>query len=108
MGVRKPIRPTREVQAAIDALARAYKHTATVLNAIEDDQEAFEQATLVADRLHALADAASELRAKMVGRIWQREELSLAQLATRIGVSKTRADQMVKRANEAGREGGRS
>lgn len=104
MGDRPPIRPTKQVQAAINTITRAYAKALVVLDAIEDDQEAFEQTTVVADELHALADATSELRAVAAGRIWRRQELSLAQLADKIGVSKTRADQMVRRAGEVQKE----
>jgi len=57
---------------------------------------AFDQATELVELLRRLTDAAAAVRAQTVGRIWATEEMSLAGLAQRIGVSKARADQLVR------------
>ena len=50
------------------------------------------------------APEASELRTQAAARIWQAEELSLAALAERIGVSKARADQLIRAARATRKE----
>ena len=38
----------------------------------------------------------ANLRTRSVGELWEREQLSLAKLAERLGVSKARADEMIR------------
>jgi (p)ppGpp synthase/HD superfamily hydrolase len=64
-------------------------------------QHAFESATALADTLRQLAENAANLRARTAARIATEEKLSLSVLATRIGVSKARADQLIKSAKDA-------
>lgn len=63
-------------------------------------QHAFESATALADTLRQLAENAANLRARTAARIATEEKLSLSVLATRIGVSKARADQLIKSAKD--------
>lgn len=51
---------------------------------------------LIADAHRKAAGIAADLRARSAGRIWDTEKLSLAALADRIGVSKARADQLIR------------
>ena len=64
-------------------------------------QHAFDSATALADTLRQLAENAANLRARTAARIATEEKLSLSVLATRIGVSKARADQLIKSAKDA-------
>jgi hypothetical protein len=84
--------------AALAALAEAFSRSAEAIGKIANPHHAFESATELAGALRELADKAAELRAQMVERIWAAEEMSLATLAGRIGVSKARADQLLKTA----------
>jgi hypothetical protein len=89
------------VTAAIGALSRVYGEAAAAIEAIPDPQGAFESATKLADTLREVAEAAADLRARTVARIWEEEKVSLAALAERIGVSKARAGQLVQSAKKA-------
>ena len=93
--------PQQAVMAAIGALKRVYGDAADAVAAIPDPQSAFESATVLADTLREVAEAAAELRAQAVARIWEEEKISLAGLAERIGVSKARAGQLVQTAKKA-------
>jgi hypothetical protein len=84
---------------AIDAINKAYADATAALatvDTVEDRQVAFELAAALTHRLEDLTELAVALRKRCVRRIWEAEELSLAGLAGRVGVSKTRAEQLVK------------
>jgi hypothetical protein len=85
---------------ALNALDRVYGDLAAEVAIVDPPQRAFELATELGARLddamRAAVGQAAKLRAQMVTRIWKAEELSLAGLANRIGVSKARADQFVR------------
>ncbi len=98
MATRQP--PEPGVTTALANLRRAYEQAADVISAMPG-QRAFEAATGLADVLRELAELAAELRAQTAARIAEEEKLSLAVLATRIGVSKARAAQLVQSAQKA-------
>ena len=83
---------------ALEALSRAYEEAARAIRAIPEPQRAFAFATRLAKEMRDAHEQASELRSEQVARIWEAEELSLAKLAQRIGVSKARADQLIRAA----------
>ena len=88
-------------QQAAEQIAEALQHLQDTFRVVEettDPQQAFELATKLVDDLGNLYEQAADLRARQVGRIWREEELSLADLAERISVSKARAGQFVTRA----------
>jgi len=91
-----------------EQLVRLYEQAIATIDAIEDPQVAFEVATEHQAKIRDLHDKeearASRLRARQAVRIREAEELSLAALADRIGVSKARADQLI-RAAKASEEG---
>lgn len=62
--------------------------------------QTFTAATELADHLRRLGEAGADLRSHVAGRIWSAERLSLAGLADRIGVSKARADQLIRNAKK--------
>lgn len=96
-----PTRPMPDDLAATTAAIESnYTDARAAIEAIatNDPQLAFEFASELRDRLDLLVGNAAELRALMVERVWESEQLSLAALAKRIGVSKARADQFIQAA----------
>src|SRR6266566_7686255 len=81
---------------ALASLRDAYDHAAAIIQGDSQTQHAFESATALADALRQLAENAANLRARTAARIAAEEKLSLSVLATRIGVSKARAEQLIK------------
>lgn len=68
------------------------------LNAIENDRDldrAFRRVTVVGEHVQALREQLTALRAQTAKRIYDSESLSLAVLANRVGVSRSRAAQLV-------------
>jgi len=84
----------QQIADALAGLDQAFR----TIEGTPDPQQAFELATKLVDDLGNLYEQAADLRARQVGRIWREEELSLADLAERISVSKARAGQFVTRA----------
>nr|WP_055506801.1 hypothetical protein [Nonomuraea pusilla] len=82
----------------LHAMKRLYEEVTLALQTMPDLQQAFVRATRLADDLREMADGAALTRAKVAARIHDAEGLSLAVLATRLGVSKARADQLLKAA----------
>ena len=87
-------------------LAAFYTQVAATIDQLgeSDPQAAFTLASEHQDALRSLHDQeenrASRLRARQAARIRDKEALSLAGLADRIGVSKSRADQLVNLAKQ--------
>lgn len=86
------------IRPHVDALHAALDQATAVVRRNSDEKQAFEDATELARVLRELADAGADLRAETAARIHKAGELSLAGLAERIGVSKSRADQLLKSA----------
>jgi ubiquinone biosynthesis protein UbiJ len=83
------------------SLRDAYEQAVAVIHGDSQAQHAFESATALADTLRQLAENAASLRARTAARIATEEKLSLSVLAARIGVSKARADQLIKSVKDA-------
>ncbi|GAA1021452.1 hypothetical protein Aple_073750 [Acrocarpospora pleiomorpha] len=94
-----------DFSAVLFALRRAYREAVKAVQATADAHEAYESATRLADGLREMADAAARVRAATAAQIQKAEKLSLAGLAERLGVSKARADQLL-RAARKGSDGG--
>ncbi len=96
----------RSTDAALEAMRQAYNDAARAIEAIPDAQRAFERASELRDVADGLVGEAATLRALMAERIFKAEELSLAALADRISVSKSRANQFINlaRAAKSGKE----
>ncbi|WP_433346026.1 hypothetical protein [Micromonospora sp. CA-111912] len=91
-------------KALDDALAQLKESAAAAMAAIEltpEPNRAFEQATALRATVDELVGDAADLRARMAARIYESEKLSLAGLANRIGVSKARADQLIRSAKSS-------
>jgi 3-methyladenine DNA glycosylase/8-oxoguanine DNA glycosylase len=104
MAEQERTQPEEAAAEALDALTAAYHQAVAAINAIPDPQRAFEYATQLANALRDTYQQASELRTLTAARIWEAEELSLAALAQRIGVSKARADQLIRAARASTKE----
>jgi hypothetical protein len=83
---------------ALEEVRAAYIRAVAAIEATEDPQRAFELASGLRDAVDTLVGEAAELRAQMAYRVYKAEEISLATLATRLSVSKARADQFIRSA----------
>jgi hypothetical protein len=92
---------TGHEQGEFPALLAAYKQAVAEIEAMSDGAAGFSRATELRDLLDRLVGQAAELRARMVGKVWESEEMTLSVLASRIGVSKQRASVWVKAAKAA-------
>lgn len=81
-----------EVGAAIAAADAAL----AAIRRATDPQAKLESAGRLLDALRSRSDEAARIRHAEALRIYEEESLSLAQLANRVGISKARADQIVK------------
>jgi hypothetical protein len=93
-------------QDPIGAVRDAYRRAVDAIRETGDPQRAFEMASALRDAVDDLVGEAADLRAQMAYRVYKAEELSLAALATKLSVSKSRADQFIRNAKAAeGNEG---
>jgi hypothetical protein len=88
--------PVAEVEMALDALDVAYKEAVAAVRAVPDPEAAFPYANELSEKLRELSIAAAALRTETAARIWDSKRMTLAALADRIGVSTTRAHQLIK------------
>jgi hypothetical protein len=92
--------PTRrQIRDALAAVDRAYRKAVNLIDAVPDHQRALDDASALQQQIAAYRGDAADLRARIARRIWETESLSLAALADRIGVSKARADQLIRATN---------
>jgi predicted XRE-type DNA-binding protein len=92
---------SRVVRDAIRALTRAYSRIVEHIDATTDHQQAFRDATEASEALRKMYDHITAIRANTVLQIKEAEQLSLARLATQIGVSKSRANEIIRTAKAA-------
>ena len=85
-----------EVDEAIAAADRAL----AAIRATASPQEKLEAAGRLVEALRARSDEAARIRHAEAVRIYEAESLSLAQLANRVGISKARADQIIRAERE--------
>jgi hypothetical protein len=93
-----------QASEALSALSRAYELAEKAVEDEPDAHRAYEMATAVTEAARLLTIQLGQLRALQAARIRDQESLSLAALADRIRVSKTRAVQILEIAAKA-REG---
>ncbi|GAA1021470.1 hypothetical protein Aple_073660 [Acrocarpospora pleiomorpha] len=82
-------------------LERAFDAAVAGIDAEVDPNRAYEGATELVEAVRRLFEASAELRAHSAARLFKEEQMSLAGLADRIGVSKARAAQLIKTAKSA-------
>jgi hypothetical protein len=92
--------PTDLVREAIANLERDFARVAAVIDHATDPATAFVVVSEYSAVLRKLHDEAADLRARCANRVYSAEQMSLAVLADKIGVSKARADQLLKQARE--------
>ena len=80
----------------IDAAIAAADVALAAIRRIADSQQKLEAAGRVVEALRSRSDEAARIRHAEAVEIYEAESLSLAQLANRVGVSKARADQIIK------------
>lgn len=93
-----------DLDAVIRRLKTAYEEARGLTTAIDEPQAGFAAATQLSEALQAMLDEVAEMRALIVSRIYETNTASLSELAARFGVSKTRADQLVRRGRAAHRK----
>ena len=98
-----PNEDRQALENTIQAIRSAYEAQAAVIRAIANPQDAYELATRLRTELDPLLTEAGQLRAQMVRRVWESEPMSLSALGRRIGVSKARADQLIRAAQAKGK-----
>lgn len=84
------------VRAALADIEATHARAVAAIGAEPSLDAALIAVSELAARVRKLGDADAELRTYIVGRVWEAESLSLAALADRIGVSKARADQLIR------------
>lgn len=80
----------------IDAAVAAADAALAAIRLIADSQEKLEAAGVLVEALRSRSDEAARIRHAEAVRIYEAESLSLAQLASRVGISKARADQIIR------------
>jgi hypothetical protein len=87
--------PVETVRAALAELDQAHDAATTAVTAAPDLDSALAAVNELAAHMRRLSDADAELRTRIIGHVWEAERLSLAALAERVGISKSRADQLI-------------
>ena len=82
-----------------DAIAAA-DTALSAIRRITGSQEKLEASGKLRDGLRSRSDEAARIGHAEAERIYQAESLSLAQLADRVGISKARADQIIRKARQ--------
>jgi hypothetical protein len=88
------------VLSALADLERAFDAALMAIDADTDHNQAYTGATELVETMRRLFEKSGNQRALSAARIFEQEELSLASLADRIGVSKARAAQLIKTAKD--------
>jgi hypothetical protein len=83
---------------AIAALRHAYAEAEAAIEVADSAQDAVRQATALREAADDLVRRAADLLARMARRLRDEEDLSVAALAARLGISKARADQLLRTA----------
>jgi hypothetical protein len=94
-----------ELAALLDEFQRVYLVASDLIRGMGDPRSAYDAGTRLTKALRDLADNAAALRGEAVNTIWKTEELSLAALANSLGISKSRANQLVQPAKKEKEEG---
>lgn len=85
----------KRLASLLTAFDLAYQRTLAAIANDRDLDRAFRRATAVGERLQVLREQLTALRSQTAKRIYDTEALSLAVLANRVGVSRSRAAQLV-------------
>lgn len=85
-----------EVEAKLEELNRMCEQVSAVVRDTPDLDLAFRLADELSETVAKLAVVSASLRTEAAGRIWDSKRMTLSSLADRIGVSTTRAHQLIK------------
>ena len=90
----------KRLEGLLTAFDLAFQRTVNAIKSDRDLDRAFRRATAVGDHVQKLREELTGLRAVTAKSIYDRDSLSLAGLADRISVSRTRAAQLVNEAKQ--------
>ena len=91
---------------ALESLKRAREDAAAAVASADGPEAAFKIASDLAAVYREAAEEVAGFRVREAARVRESEGLSLAGLADRLGISKTRADQLMRLAKAQRAEGG--
>lgn len=93
------------VSALFDEIERLNELATHAITEAKDVDRALEAAKMAYARARKVAEIRGHTRNDAAGHVWHKHELSLAVLADRVGVSKSWAEEIVKRAKAKKEEG---
>jgi hypothetical protein len=79
-----------------EAIRREHKEVQAAIDAVTSPQQALDPAQRVLEATKTAYEAAMELRDRVVGRIWNAEEMTAAAMADRLNVTPQRVGQIAK------------
>ncbi|HEY3958624.1 MAG TPA: hypothetical protein VGM53_35115 [Streptosporangiaceae bacterium] len=85
---------------SVGTVARELERAMEYIRGLDDADDRWREASRLGELLKRVLEDAGSLRAAMALRIHQDEGLSLGQLGRRLGISKARADQLVRQARK--------
>ncbi|MFC4042863.1 hypothetical protein ACFO1B_30930 [Dactylosporangium siamense] len=97
----EPSSAARNVVADLASMRTAYLEIEAAIRENPDAEAAFGLATQLRELIDELVGEAATFRALMADRVFRSEDMSLAELARRLKISKARADQLVRAAKAA-------
>lgn len=83
-----------------DAQRAAFEAEVRRINDMDDLATAFREASDLVDRQAAFRGEAASCRARLAQRLWESGDASIARVADRLGITRQRAYQLIKRARE--------
>lgn len=86
-----------------EVIEREHKEVRATIDAVSSPQQALDPAQKVLEAAKVTYEAAMELRDRVVGRIWDAEEMTAAAMSDRLNVTPQRVGQIAK-AQRAGKE----
>lgn len=90
----------------VNAVFAACRAALAAISGLRSPSERIDAAGQLADRLRDFSDEAARIRHEEALRIWEAEGLTLSQLAALAGISKARADQIVRRYKQQRQDAG--
>jgi hypothetical protein len=90
----------KRLAGLLTAFDLAFQRTMNAITTDRDLDRAFRRATVIGDHVQKIREELTGLRAVTAKSIYDRDSLSLAGLADRISVSRTRAAQLVNEAKQ--------
>lgn len=87
----------------IEAIGRGHKEVEAAIEALANNQDALDLVQAVFEATEAAHKASVRLRAGIVGKVWEADEMTAAAMADRINVTRQRVGQIAK-AQRTGKE----